>query len=107
MKRTSMPGTLAISSTCVWSAPSQPSGQSTYVLERLLRLDLNDSQQRIVRLLQVLEPGDSARRAHGKRTPESSTANGRELGRLDQSAGIIRRVKQRDDNAVSARVQSP
>lgn len=79
----------------------------TYILKRLLGLNLDDGEQGIIRLLQVFELGDSASRAHGERAAESSTTDGRELGRLDESAGVVLGVKQRNHDAVSTGIQGP
>lgn len=61
----------------------------TYILERLLGLDLYDGKEGVVRLLEVLELRDTARRSHGKGASEASLANGRELGRLDELPGVV------------------
>lgn len=95
IKKTSIPGIFAIPSTCslISRVPTSYLDSTTHILKRLLGLDLNDGEQDIVRMLQVLDPGDSAGRTHGERVTETSPNNGRELGRLDQSVGIVRSVK--------------
>lgn len=107
-----MPGTLAISSTCVDRRQLAIRAIcmrlfSTYILQRLLGLDLHDRQERIIGRLQIFELRNTARRAHGERASKASPSCGREFRGFDQFPGVVGGVQQRNDDAVGAGVEGP
>lgn len=80
---------------------------STYILQRLLGLDLHDRQERIIGRLQILELRNTARRAHRERASEASPSRRREFRGFDQFPGVVGGVQQGNDDAVGAAVEGP
>lgn len=77
-------------------------GNLVHGSERLVRLNLHNSQDRPVGLLQVFgERGRRGEALHGNGRAEPPPAQGRELGRLDELSGVVDCAEEGDDDLPS------
>lgn len=76
-----------------------------YILQSLLRLDLHNSHQRVVRLLQILRRRLSAELLHRKRRSEPPLSDRREFRGLDQLPRVVGSIEKRHDDAMGASVE--
>ncbi len=79
--------------------------RNSYILQSLLSLNLNNCEQRIVRLLQILRRRLPTERSHRKGRPEPAAALRRKLGRSDQPAGVVGGTQKRHDDAMRAGIK--
>lgn len=74
-------------------------GNLVHRLKSLLGLNLDHGQESVVGLLEVLGKGRNGVEAlEGDGGAEAATANGRELGRLDELPSLLRGPEKRDDD---------